>query len=299
LRILKSIKTQIDRFYVNIRNNSMKIWTMSANKCAPRTPIVLVHGFCGAIALWAHNVDVFSESRPFYAFDLLGFGRSSRPLFSGDPIVAETQFIESIEDWRKQMNINEMILLGHSFGGYLVTAYALKYPAHVKALILADPWGFQEKPSQSKPDTPMPLWISMVAKISQYISPLSVFRVTGPVGVSIFKHLRPDFKRKYMSILDDPEIIYSYIYHANRLNPTGEAGFRAIAEYFGYAKNPMIRRIEKVKFSIPIWFIYGSRSWIDSSPGFAAIYIRQRFGAPIFVKVNTVNTNLNLVFTLT
>lgn len=47
-----------------------------------------------------------------------------------------------------------------------------------------------------------------------------------------------------------------------------------MAEYFGYAKNPMIRRVVKIDNSIPIWFIYGSRSWIDQSAGFIAIYNR-------------------------
>jgi pimeloyl-ACP methyl ester carboxylesterase len=39
-----------------------------------------------------------------------------------------------------------MVLLGHSFGGYLSAAYALKYPENVQHLILADPWGLPEKP---------------------------------------------------------------------------------------------------------------------------------------------------------
>ena len=29
--MFKCLKTKVDRFYVNIRNNSLKIWTVSAN----------------------------------------------------------------------------------------------------------------------------------------------------------------------------------------------------------------------------------------------------------------------------
>ena len=121
-RLFKCVRTPIRRYYLPIRNSSLKIWTVSTildGEAASRTPIVLVHGFCGGVALWIHNIDELSESgqRPFHAFDLLGFGRSSRPLFSADPIVAETQFIESIEDWRREMKLEQMILLGHSFGG--------------------------------------------------------------------------------------------------------------------------------------------------------------------------------------
>lgn len=292
--IFKCLKTPIQRFFVPIRNNSLKIWTISANTESKNIPIVLVHGFCGGVAMWIPNIDALSESRPFYAFDLLGFGRSSRPNFSTDPIVAETQFIESIEDWRKELNINQFILLGHSFGGYLSTAYTLKYPNRVRALILADPWGFPEIPA-NKPDTPMPLWIRAIATASQYVSPLSVFRVTGHVGVRIFKHLRPDFRRKYMHLLEDPDEIYSYLYHANNSHPSGEAGFRAIAEYFGFAKNPMIRRIDKVNDNIPIWFIYGGRSWIDNASGFESINLRQN-SVSTSVKVNCLFNLLYLIF---
>ena len=73
-------------------------------------------------------MDALSQKRPLYAFDVLGFGRSSRPKFDSTPDVAEEKFIESIENWRKAVNLDKVILMGHSFGGYLASSYALKYP---------------------------------------------------------------------------------------------------------------------------------------------------------------------------
>lgn len=288
-KMFSNIKTPVKRFYVNIRNQSLKIWTFSANTESENTPIVLIHGYCGGLGIWLHNLDELAANRPVYAIDLLGFGRSSRPPFSNDPIVAETQFVESIEDWRKEMNLKEMILLGHSFGGYIVCSYALKYPDYVKSLLLADPWGFSEYSEEEKPDTPIPLWINLIVKSSQYVSPMAVFRWSGQLGVQIFKQLRPDFRKKFMTIMDDPELIYSYLYYVNNLNPTGEAGFKAVSRYFGFAKNPMIRRIDKIKSHIPIGFIYGSRSWIDCAAGYSAVYLRQSCyqGAQVSVEIIT------------
>ena len=41
---------------------------------------------------------------------------------------AETEawFIDSLEEWWKAKNLSNFILLGHSFGGYVASKYALK-----------------------------------------------------------------------------------------------------------------------------------------------------------------------------
>ena len=135
--MFKVVKTPHSRFYVELENGN-RIWTLAANVESKNVPIVIVHGFCGGIGFWIHNVDTFAEHHPFYAFDLLGYSRSSRPKFSDNAQEAEKQFLDSIEEWRDKMNINEMILFGHSFGGFLATAYATKYPKIVKALILVN-----------------------------------------------------------------------------------------------------------------------------------------------------------------
>jgi hypothetical protein len=38
----------------------------------------------------------------------------------------EAWFIDSFEEWRKAKNLTNFILLGHSFGGYVASKYALK-----------------------------------------------------------------------------------------------------------------------------------------------------------------------------
>lgn len=36
---------------------------------------------------------------------------------------------------------------------------------------------------------------------------------------------------------------------------------------FGWAKNPVIKRVDRLDDEIPITMLYGSRSWMESSPG--------------------------------
>lgn len=99
----------------------------------------MVHGLAAGTALFAINFDGLSPYSVIYAIDLPGFARSSRNKFSKDKEKVEAQYIESLERWRRALNISKMNLVGHSFGGYLVTAYSIKYPDRVNHLILADP----------------------------------------------------------------------------------------------------------------------------------------------------------------
>ena len=54
---------------------------------------------------------------------------------------AEHFFLSSFESWRQAAGIDSMVLVGHSLGGYLASAYAVRYPERVKSLILVSPAG--------------------------------------------------------------------------------------------------------------------------------------------------------------
>jgi pimeloyl-ACP methyl ester carboxylesterase len=51
---------------------------------------------------------------------------------------------------------------GHSFGGYLTAAYALKHPERLKSAILADPWGMAPRPADIKERFNIPFWVGII-----------------------------------------------------------------------------------------------------------------------------------------
>ena len=233
------IKTKSEGKYidVNIDNqNTCRIWTRIYNPDAPqdKLPLIMIHGMGSGMALFAMNLDELSESRTVYTIDLPGYARSSRCKFHSKPEQNEDQFVLAIENWRKTLGLEKICLLGHSFGGYLSSAYALKYPDHVNHLILADPWGFPEMPKEPRTSR-FPWWVKLLYHgIFKHLNPLAGIRLAGPWGQNTIARLRPDLIEKFSPLFENDEdnkrIITGYIFHCNAHNPSGEAAFHNLMQ---------------------------------------------------------------------
>ncbi|XP_076470644.1 (Lyso)-N-acylphosphatidylethanolamine lipase-like isoform X2 [Babylonia areolata] len=264
-KILDSLPCIQKKDFVAV-DNSNKLWSVVCGTSKEdRTPVVMVHGMGGGVGLWALNLESLSRSRPVYAFDLLGFGRSSRPVFSSDAKEAENMFVESIENYRRAMGLEKFILLGHSLGGFLSAAYTLRYPQHVKHLILVDPWGMPRRPTDNHKS--LPLAVRLVLSVVDLGYPMSVLRILGPFGPSLVKKYRPQLAETFGNKLGDDSLLHDYIYHCNAQDPSGEIGFKNMTEGFGWAKYPMMERMADIDPSLPITFVYGAESWIDRRTG--------------------------------
>jgi pimeloyl-ACP methyl ester carboxylesterase len=192
MKIFETLKSQFQGRYISVSNNTQKIWTVYSNLTSKNYPIVLIHGFGGGVGLWSLNLDQLCVDRPVYALDLPGFAHSSRPLFSTDRIEAEQQFVDMIEEWRRGIGLNEQfILLGHSFGGFLSAAYAIRHPTYIKQLVLIEPWGFGRKPEdwQTSRMQRIPALFRPISSVVMKFSPLSGLRIAGPFGKKKFDFL--------------------------------------------------------------------------------------------------------------
>ncbi|XP_071087197.1 (Lyso)-N-acylphosphatidylethanolamine lipase-like [Haliotis cracherodii] len=265
-RILKCMKsTTSGRF---VKTNSSNIWTVTVNAHLDAVPLVLVHGMGGGVAMWIQNLDSLGNTRPIYALDLLGFGRSSRPTFSTDAEEAEAEFVRSLEEWRQEVKLDRFILLGHSLGGFVSSAYAIQNPGRIEHLILADPWGYAEKPTDTEFRQKYPLWARALVKVLQPFNPFTALRVAGPYGPGIVKRFRPDLKAKYANFLnDDEDLMLQYLYHCNAQKPSGEIAAKTLQTQIRWAKHPMINRITALDSNVPMTFIHGQESWLDGDVG--------------------------------
>lgn len=253
-KLLEHCKVDSKGFYVDvgpINGQDCRIWTREFGSTVSRddrVPLVMVHGMGAGLAMFVLNIAALARQRTVYAIDLPGFGRSSRVKFSSEPDKIESEYIECLENWRQQMRLEKMNLLGHSFGGYLTSLYSLKYPGHLNTAILADPWGMTGKPSEpQQPTRPIPGWVRLLARVLSNFNPLWGLRAAGPAGPWLVARTRPDIMRKYDDLLGPgSKDVSNYIFHCNGHNPTGESAFHCLMSGFGWAHNPMLPRLNKL-----------------------------------------------------
>ncbi|KAL9584950.1 MAG: hypothetical protein Q9212_001803 [Teloschistes hypoglaucus] len=138
--------------------------------------LVMLHGYGAGLGFFYKNFEGLSRvpGWTIFALDLLGMGRSSRPPFrvhskDRQKSIAEAEdwFVDALEEWRVKRNIDRFTLLGHSLGGYMAVAYALKYPGHLNKLILASPVGIPEDPYAVNAEMPEPSQSTLANEISQ------------------------------------------------------------------------------------------------------------------------------------
>ena len=164
------------------------------------------------------------------------------------------------------MNLPKMVMVAHSFGGFLSTSYSMKYPQHVEHLLLVDPWGFDSIPT---PVLDYPLWkLSVAYTVRLMVGCFSMVRAFGPFGELLIKYVRPDLLQKYSSIVDS-SIISQYIYHCNNNgNPSGEAAFHRMTTVGPWPRIPIGERMkEGLSDDIPVTIFYGENTWLNKNFG--------------------------------
>ncbi|MBX0334739.1 alpha/beta fold hydrolase [Pontibacter sp. HSC-14F20] len=100
-------------------------------------PIVFVHGTPTWSFVWRQQIKALSRTCRCIAPDHLGFGLSDKPMdFSYTP-EAHAQNLEQLID---QLQLKDITLVVHDFGGPIGLSYAFRHPENVKRLIILNTW---------------------------------------------------------------------------------------------------------------------------------------------------------------
>ncbi|KAJ7774288.1 alpha/beta-hydrolase [Mycena maculata] len=295
--------------------NTLSITSTNPAPNAP-PPAVVLHGYGAGLGFFFNNFMALAQwaghrGSSVYAVDWLGMGRSARVPFTiksprkdipGRVREAESFFIDSLEEWRMKMKLEQMTLVGHSLGAYFSVVYALKYPHRVNKLILLSPAGVPRDPDAT---TVPERELEPPPSHSNSTSSASIEAATGPKveeiraeqassrprhsrsrrllmylweeGWSPFQVVRSTFfwgpmligkysSRRFSGLTEeDTRDMHDYILNITLAKGSGEYCISHILSPGAHARMPLVDRVAPLK--MPVTFVYGDHDWMDPEGG--------------------------------
>lgn len=114
-------------------------------------PVVLLHGFGEDSSIFYSQVAVLKDVCEVIVPDLPGSGRSELFIKDDKKDVTLTNYADWLHAFLEQLELQQVIVLGHSMGGYLALAYAEKYGSNLKGFGLLHSTAFAD--SEEKKET--------------------------------------------------------------------------------------------------------------------------------------------------
>ncbi len=125
---------------IHLSFDGLENTTATYRELGTGTPLLMLHGFMGSGSCWIPLMQLLQTQFRCISLDLLGFGNSSKPMIRYD-VAKEVEFVRRVVE---ALQLDAFHILGHSFGGWVSAAYALKYPDSLESIILAAPAGIRD-----------------------------------------------------------------------------------------------------------------------------------------------------------
>ena len=121
---------------IPVRGGKYKVWTKKVGD--GHIKVLLLHGGPGLTHEYFECMENFfpQSGIEFYYYDQLGSHYSDHP--TDTALWSVDQFTDEVEEVRKGLGLDSFYLLGHSWGGMLTMEYAVKYPGHLKGVIISN-----------------------------------------------------------------------------------------------------------------------------------------------------------------
>lgn len=229
--------------------------------------ILVIHGGPGfPIEKPLQGLNPLTNNYRFIYYDQRGCGKSSRPIetFSSTNFYQNTQILEKtlgitaqiadIERIRRHLGEGKLIIIGHSFGGFLASLYAAEFPDQVEALILIAPANVLQLPQTEGEDifetTRKALPADMLADYENYLIRYFDFSSIFEKNEAELKDLNTEFVKFYKIAL------LAHNQHLPEAPSSNNGGWMVQAMYMSMGKKHDYRpALKKVK--APVLVIQG------------------------------------------
>jgi proline iminopeptidase len=171
-------------------------------------PLLILHGGPGA----SHDYFLpyllpLARNHRLIFIDERGSGRSQKLQDSSGYTIEN--MVEDVEGVRRALNLGKISLLGHSYGGALAQAYALKYQQNLSHLILASTWSSTKAMNE------------VFLRMKENMTPELRERIDKLEAAGLFGHGKPYEQNRYTADYMTAawgEGYFPYVYH-NRPDP--------------------------------------------------------------------------------
>ena len=130
------MKVPEDR-YVDVRSVSTRYWMAGEG-----SPVLLLHGITNSVEDWLLNFHQLAENHRVYAVDLIGHGKTGKPLSASYHIKDLAGFITAFMD---QLAIKPADMIGHSLGGWITLYIGIHHPSYVHKIVLVSSAGLAKE----------------------------------------------------------------------------------------------------------------------------------------------------------
>ena len=120
-----------------------RLYYYAAGTRGAGVPVVFIHGFPTSSHLWGDIVPLMPAGHRLVIVDLLGYGRSDRPLRHPVDVGAHAERMVGLLD---ELRIPRACIVGHGMGGGIAQALAVGHPQRVSSLCLIDSISLDRRP---------------------------------------------------------------------------------------------------------------------------------------------------------
>lgn len=130
------MEIDIELYRREVRVSYQPVVQLSVIDIAPehaQRTLVFVHGYGGKAVQWEYQLNRFSPANRVIALDLRGHGHSDKPRTG----YTMAQILSDLGTMLDTLGVTEqVVLIGHSFGGAIATEFAAAHPHRVSHLVL-------------------------------------------------------------------------------------------------------------------------------------------------------------------